>query len=255
VSEAQKLEDELLLAGLCGKFTDSFAGAARKLLAAEVSLSRTSRERIRAADFVNSAYSCFLIRQTSDKLEPPCCYLAFSHSMASSILGCLLGATEDTSTDKPLTTVETRLLNRVAEIAAQSLAAAVGNLGELEVSPARASVSDDAETELLVAGFEVTVSDKIGNMLLALDSRVLPKPTGSYESDRPAASAPMEISAAIEGMTIPADEIANIADGDIVTTETATDGEIIVKVAGIPKFAARLGSSRGRRAITITRKL
>lgn len=255
MSEAQKLEDELLLAGLCGKFTDSFAVAARELLSAEVSLARTSRERIRAADFVNSAYSCFLIRQTSDKTASPCCYLAISHSLASSILCCMLGETEGAHPDKPLTAVETRLLNRVAGIAAQSIAATVSNLGKLEASPARSPGSDDAETELLVAGFDVTVGDRVGQMLLALDSKLLPKPAAGYKSDRPVASAPLEISAAIEGMTIPADEIANIANGDIVTTETAIDGEIIVKVAGIPKFAARLGSSQGRRAITITRRL
>ncbi len=255
MSEAQKLEDELLLAGLCGKFTDSFAAAMRKLLSADVSLSRTSRQRMSRGDFVKSAYCCFHIGQAADGAESHC-MMAMSYSLASLILCHLLGAADDTRPDKPLTAVETRLLGRAADIAAQSLAAAIGNSGRFEASPAGfRGAGGDAETELLVAGFEVTIAGKTGQMLLALDGRAMSRPEGSYKSDRPASAAPLEISAALEGMTIPADEIASLARGDVITTEAAADGEIIVKVAGIPKFAARLGSSRGRRAITITRKL
>ncbi len=250
VSEAQKLEDELLLAGLCGKFTDSFASAMRLLLSTDVSVSRTSRQRMNRGDFVKSVYCCFPIGQAEGKSESPC-MVAMSHSLVSLILCRLLGAAEDACGDRPLTAVETRLLGRAADIAAQSLAAATGG-GKFTASPVGA-LGGDAETELLVAGFDVTISGRTGQMLLALDTREMSRPTGSYKSDRPAA--PLEISAAIEGITIPADEIASLAPGDIISTDTAADGEIIVKVAGIPKFAARLGSSRGRRAITITRKL
>ena len=47
----------------------------------------------------------------------------------------------------------------------------------------------------------------------------------------------------------------HLAVGDVLATDIATDAEVIIRVAGVPKFAARLGQFKGRRAIVITRKL
>lgn len=73
-------------------------------------------------------------------------------------------------------------------------------------------------------------------------------------SQRPQ-TAPLELSAALEGITLDQAELAELAEGDIVATDVPADGEVIVRVGGIPKFAARLGTSGGRKLLTIVRRL
>ena len=64
---------------------------------------------------------------------------------------------------------------------------------------------------------------------------------------------PVEISVtAAEGdVVLGPDELADLSAGDILTTDAPAGGEVIVRVAGIPKYRARLGACNGRRAVTI----
>ena len=72
---------------------------------------------------------------------------------------------------------------------------------------------------------------------------------------RPTASATLALSAAVAGILIAAQELAGLAAGDIIATDTPADGEVILRIGGIPKFAAKLALADGRRALTITRRL
>jgi flagellar motor switch protein FliM len=60
---------------------------------------------------------------------------------------------------------------------------------------------------------------------------------------------------AVEGVDLSPEELARMEAGDILSTDSDADGEVIVRIDGVPRFAARLGSADGRRAITITRRL
>jgi hypothetical protein len=50
-------------------------------------------------------------------------------------------------------------------------------------------------------------------------------------------------------------EISNLAQGDLLVTDVAAGGEVIVTIDGQPRFAGQLGQYNGHRAVTITRKL
>jgi flagellar motor switch protein FliM len=83
----------------------------------------------------------------------------------------------------------------------------------------------------------------------AIDEAALPPPAAT------SGAGPLELTAALEDIAIDERELAGLAPGDIIATEVAADGEVIVRIGGIPKFAARLGTSNGHRALTITRRL
>ena len=63
------------------------------------------------------------------------------------------------------------------------------------------------------------------------------------------------MTASIEGTELDAADLADLTDGDVIVTDLPTDGEVIVRVGGIPKFAARLQLADGRKTIQITRRL
>jgi flagellar motor switch protein FliM len=65
----------------------------------------------------------------------------------------------------------------------------------------------------------------------------------------------MELSVSLRDIDVPASDAERLCDGDIVATGLPADGEVIVRLAGIPKFLARMGQVDGRRAITILRRL
>jgi flagellar motor switch protein FliM len=70
-----------------------------------------------------------------------------------------------------------------------------------------------------------------------------------------ATAAPLEITASIEALELDWAELAGLAVGDILATELPTDGEITIRIGGIPKYAARLRVIDGRKVVTITRRL
>ncbi|MEI7837778.1 MAG: FliM/FliN family flagellar motor C-terminal domain-containing protein [Planctomycetota bacterium] len=51
---------------------------------------------------------------------------------------------------------------------------------------------------------------------------------------------------------VPADELTTLAPGDILATEIDAGQDVVVRLAGIPKFVGRLGAYEGRRAVTIS---
>ena len=66
---------------------------------------------------------------------------------------------------------------------------------------------------------------------------------------------PLELSVVVQDIAVSHEELSQIESGDILLTDTAEGGEVLVRIAGIPRFYARLGVSNGRRAIQITRRI
>jgi flagellar motor switch protein FliM len=192
------------------------------------------------------------------KAGPAVC-LEFSPALAFAMIECLLGASgvAPAVPDRPLTAAERRVLHRVVEAAAASLSAAWPGVpkrrfhAELKPVPSAAAA---AEEPVVVITFELAFHGRVGSMRLCaagglMDALVL----GDFRH-RPE-TAPLELSAALEGITLDEADLAQLAEGDIVATEIPADGEVIVRIGGIPKFAARLGTAGGRKLLTITRRL
>jgi flagellar motor switch protein FliM len=185
--------------------------------------------------------------------------LEFSPSMAFAMIECLLGGSPTPSAvpDRPLTAAERRVLHRLADAAASCLARSwpgtpkPGLRADLKAALPPAAGGNQ---RVLVFTFELAVGERVGTMRLCAGKEAF------GEADLPMrggqlAAAPLELSAALEGITVDGRELADLAAGDIIATEISADGEVIVRIGGIPKFAARLGTSNGRKALTITRRL
>jgi flagellar motor switch protein FliM len=191
-------------------------------------------------------------------------WLEFTPPLAQEMVNLLLGCgapAEPLGAQKPLTAVEQGLLRQIAQLVADALAAAwpanpppAVSLARNDATPESAS-HHTSEEALAVLSFFVSLSDRAGAMRLAMAPELLE----SLLPDKPAAVGnpkALELSASLPETTIPAEELARLAPGDILLTDTPADGEtVVVRVAGIAKFAARLGCWGGRRAVSITGRL
>jgi flagellar motor switch protein FliM len=154
-----------------------------------------------------------------------------------------------------LTEIERRVLLRVIGLAAGAMGRFLPGRVGIEF---RAGMETPLPSEsppgapATVATFELEILGQVGTMrLCVLAGPEEAPPLGGAR----AGDGPLLLTVASEEIDVSADELATLAPGDIVVTDTPADGEVIVRVAGIPKFAARLGACDGRPAITITRKL
>jgi flagellar motor switch protein FliM len=59
----------------------------------------------------------------------------------------------------------------------------------------------------------------------------------------------------VQDIAVSAEELARLSEGDLLVTDTPADGEVLVRIGGIPRFYARLGASNGKKAIRITRRI
>ncbi len=256
-----------LLAGLLGMI----AGGWR------VRLARTAvstREEFLAG--VEERSCCYALRDSGTPAAEPI-LAEFTPPIAFPILNCLLGGTSEDAflPRRPLTMIERRLLRRVAEAVGQALSAALPQMipgpltaealeseyGGIERTQASGLVAGGAasakncegtEAQMLVAGFELALDRQQGVMRLCLCPGLLPATATPSPAVR---QSPLEISAALGEVRIEAQDLSQLTVGDILTTDAGADGEVIIRVAGIPKFIGRLGTCNGRRAVTIVRKL
>ena len=208
--------------------------------------------------------------------EPTCCYglavrpalLAEAAGRASDgiqvdvgteiahpILDVLLGGPggRGPASDRPLTAVERRLLRRLPEAVGECLSAALARTGtsvRLAEGPAAASWTG----QVAVLTFRLSCRGADGAMRVVLPVAMLEAmlPGGLGELGR---WSTIELSAALPDTSLPVSEAAALEVGDILTTDTPADGEVTVRLAGVAKFAARLGACNDHRAITITRPL
>ena len=239
-----------------------------------LSLEQQSYEEFRAGP--EAASSFVLAEEPSSPIQEPraagC--VAVCPELAYVILDRLLGGSHEGAfiPTRPLTGLERALLRRVAALTAASLARAWPTyppaLGAVDDPPAALGEPTAIDQEPVWAiSFSLKVGRHLGTMRLAIPLRWIswdhcpaaPGPgRGSYHPDGEGAcqaQGSVELSAAVEGTTIPLEDLAGLASGDVVMTDCPADGEVMVRIAGIPKFLARLGASNGRRAITITRRI
>ena len=262
---AGELNDALLQFG--EKFARNFARSASGLLRMPV--------RVRLSDVAYTGNSEFL----ASLAEPTCCFLLagapapgevdalsgegvwveFSPSVAFGVITRLLGGADAAVPERlrPLTAVERKLLRRVVQVAAESLSEAISVASDMPLHIADdgaelQAVSPERSRDAVVVGFEVCM-DSAGTMRLCMPKGVLQK----FLSPAPPARRhqPVEVSASTGEMVLPLDELAGLSPGDVVTSDTSDDGEVIVHVAGVPRFVGRLVAMDGKTAVRITREI
>lgn len=181
-------------------------------------------------------------------------------SIAFPILNCLLGGSSDDQfiPRRPLTAIERRLLLRLTELAADALvrswpakpAAAWCVNPEAVLAPSEG----DATQTVLTASFDFGLDRQAGTLRLSLDHTLVP-PLSSPWSPPTQKDSVLEITAVLAESDISPQELADLKPGDILTSSVPVDGEVIIRVAGIPKFVGQLGTCNGRRAVTIVRRI
>ncbi|MFW6062528.1 MAG: FliM/FliN family flagellar motor C-terminal domain-containing protein, partial [Planctomycetota bacterium] len=128
-----------------------------------------------------------------------------------------------------------------------------GGLSALHAEPA--SSADPPEAAVGILPIELRTGSTSLRLEVGLSEDLL-EPLASPRQAPPDRRSPVvDLTAAVEGIDLTARELRQLAPGDIVATEAKPDDEVILRVAGIPKYAGRLGSLNGHRAVTITRTL
>lgn len=188
-------------------------------------------------------------------------WIEITPSIAFPILNCLLGGSSGDRfiPRRPLTAIERRLLLRVAQGAIQALRA-------VWPQPAAPPLDADGEAVLpapaqaprdpmvLSASFDFALDRQAGTLRICLGADLLP----AMASPLPTAGqreSVLEITAVLPESGISARELAGLKPGDILMTNEPVDGEVVIRVAGIPKFIGKLGTLNGRRAVTIVRRI
>jgi len=173
----------------------------------------------------------------------------FSPSLAEALLDVLLGGNGQTCTPRgPLTALDRQLLRPLVEQIA-------GRVSAEPDPPSPSAVEDEslphAASEIVscIVALSVHLDGPPLAMHLAwpCDARTL------AETLLPLADE-IELAAVIHE-SADRSALAGLADGDLLVSDVAPDGEIIVTLGGIPRFAATLGHYNGKRAVTLTREL
>lgn len=228
--------------------TRGLAAAAEAMLGAQARAALTGVDQSDTRTFVASLgeLSCAfrLPAGAGGAAEAPAtAWIELPVRLAGSIVDRMLGgAGDDETDDRALTRTERRLLRRFVARWTAPVVSVLDRAGAGGVEPGRPAA---------VLSFEAGVGAVAGTVKLCVPAGVL---GGRGVVSAEAASGPVEIRVAVEQ---PADAaaLADLEAGDIIDTEMPVDGEVIVRVAGIPKYAGRLRTCDGRRAVEIVRRL
>ena len=217
---------------------------------------------------------------TAEPLEGQMC-LEVSPLIIYPILDRLLGGsnTELFVPQRPLTTIEQRLVARITGRALTSLTEAWSELVEgielkiTEVASNPHLVQIVAPNEVVVVlGFEIKIGQRAGTMSLCIPFAVIEPVMSkllsqgwlayqrqsavedkSQEIGRSLAATHVNVVAYLAETTITIRELLTLQPGDILQTTKPVGGEIIVQVEGENKFAAKIGRHKEHMAAKITR--
>ena len=259
-------------------FGRNFGAALSALLRTIVEVKLTSVDQLTYSEFVFS-------------LENPTCFnlinaiplegqliLDINPSILFPIIDRLLGGSTsgEAPARRPLTEIELRLVSRITTLFLQEMKHAWENVLDLELSVDRVESNPQlvqiipANEVVVLISFELTVGETRGmaNLCIPFNSieRIGHKlSTNSWVSysKRPAspetielissriAPAPLEVVTELAQTHIATSDLINLRVGDIIASEKDVHEPLVVSVEGRPKFHARPGKYKGRKAIEV----
>jgi len=276
VSKDQMRALEGIHEGFARNFGASLSGFLRTIL--EVRVADT--EQLTYSEFIHSLPNptCFNLLSVQP-LEGSLC-LELSPLIIFPIIDRLLGGSNVDSfiPQRPLTTIEQRLVGRLLDRAIVTLGDAWSSLGvtefeltETESNPHLVQVVAPNETVLVIT-FELKLAAKAGTMSLCVPfttiepvlNKLATQSWLSYqkkdsmhdEKDRIYSSlkgATVNVRALLAQTKISMRELMALEVGDVIQTERPANSEAIVQIEGRSKFTGRLGHFRDNRAIRINR--
>ena len=237
-------------------------------------------EQLTYSEFINSLPNptCFIILQ-APPLEGKMC-LEISPLIVYPIIDRLLGGSSSDTffPQRPLTTIEWRLINRLTDKALEHLSELWRNLIEakFEVTETESNpqlVHIVAPTEVVVfITFEIKMGQSAGTMSLCIPFNVIEpvmhrlarqswigyEPKGLTDRQRKHLNRNLQkstvnMTAYLGELTIKLSELRALRVGDVLPLDKPATGELLLRVEGRTKFAGKPGRYRGNRALCITR--
>ena len=259
-------------------FGRNFGAAISALLRTMVDVKLTSVDQLTYSEFVFSLENptCFNLINASP-LEGQL-ILDINPSILFPIIDRLLGGSTTSSAParRPLTEIELRLVTRITDLFLNEMQHAWENVLLLDLSVERVESNPQlvqiipANEVVILVSFELTVGETRGmvNLCIPFNSieRISHKLSSnswvSYSKRPPTresiqlvtsriAEAPVELVVELAETTITTADLIGLRVGDIIASEKDIQEPLTVLVEGRPKFAARPGQFKGRKAIEI----
>ena len=262
-----------LLRTLQDDFAAHFAARAASLIGRELAVIPAGWSRQAYSEFLAtlSGHTCchmLAVGATSPPAPAPTDGPELAHrvwvdadrGVAFALIDALLGGREGAYVpDRALTGVERGLLRHVVDLVAESLGQSwpgerPRSFEVIDDTSGHAVAPGPGEQPVTVATFRLGLGGQIGALRLCLPEALLSDRHDGARRRRRIAG-PLEISVVTAEIELSQTELNGLSAGDILMTDTPADGEVIVRVAGIPKFRGRLGTCDGQRAVTITRRM
>jgi flagellar motor switch protein FliM len=215
----------------------------------------------------------------SDALEGQVC-MELSPLIIYPIIDRLLGGTSQDLfiPQRPMTMIESRLIGNVTTRGLEAMSEAWAGVKQMsfmikatESNPQLVQIVPPNEV-VVVVGFEVKMSNRAGTMSLCIPYNVI-EPVmeavsaqtwfSSGQANRvpglrdrlggTLAGAGVTVSGVLARTTISLRDLATMAEGDLILTETPATRPMILAVEGERKFLAHIGQHRNKRAMRIVR--
>ena len=179
-------------------------------------------------------------------------WLGLDGDAAAAMIDVILGGRpyQGAAGSRALTAIDRRLLARVLDRASGLVA---GLAGIPQPLPRRQAEQMTSPPAVAAVCFDLDIG---GAMWLFVDGELCGGSKSDANGRTPRAKGgPIELSATLNVSEIAADQLAGLEIGDVIATDVSVEGEIIVRLAGIPKYIGQLSTVDGKKAITITRKI
>ncbi|MCG8651344.1 MAG: flagellar motor switch protein FliM [Pirellulales bacterium] len=204
--------------------------------------------------------------------------LDIAPSLSYAVIDRMLGGdpNPNDTVRRPLTEIESRLMGRVVQAFLKQLATSWENIVELELevesvesNPQLVQIVPPNEVVILV-GFEVLLGKNRGMMNLCIpfntiesfNSQLSRNGWVGYGKGKPTEEsrgkitnnidrAPVDIVVTLARSTIRTGDLLQLSVGDIITTEKEVKDPLELAVQNVPKFNARAGSFKGKKAVKI----
>lgn len=207
--------------------------------------------------------------------------LIFNDALAFYLVEKLLGGNADaqlTLPDRPMTAIERSVLKRTFSDACLDLEKAFLPLEKLESSLAKIESNPrlvnivPPDTQVVVCRFSVKIRNLTGEIRLAIPLPSLePLRTKMRDQMGPLNKAAdsswqkhvedalpdmeMGITAQLAEIALPVRDILNFQVGDIIDLGQDPSGPLLMLVEGKPKFVARAGAYKGKKAVRLTERI
>ncbi len=259
-------------------FGRNFGAALSALLRSIVEVKLTSVDQLTYSEFVFSLENptCFNLLK-AEPLEGNL-ILDINPSILYPIIDRMLGGGREGGplARRPLTEIELRLVSRITGLFLEELRHAWENVLELrlevvqvESNPQLVQIVPPNEV-VVVISFELTIGDLRGMMNLCIPYNSIERIGGQLSANswvaygrrqatqetiqqisRAVCSSLVQLHVRLAQTRIGAGELIGLRVGDVITTQKDVHSPLIVSVEGIPKFRAKPGAFKGRKAVLI----